>query len=301
MTRSLDSSMQVLRASSMERVSWLRHGFSTRSGGVSECYGGATLNLGWTKEDEPGRVRTNRQRFLETVSGASAVQPFRLVGLRQTHSTLIHEIREPNAAAGELETSEGKPVLEGDGLITGVPGVLLAVGTADCVPVLLVDTSRRVVAAFHAGWRGTVARIVESGVARLRQSYGSRPEDLLAAIGPSIGPCCYEVGDEVLTAFSAAFPYADQLFHQVESPEPQRTPAASTAPVASRKVHLDLWEANRRQLLQAGLADSQITVMRACTACARDPQGHRLYFSHRGEEGVTGRMLSGIGVTRQSL
>ena len=109
-------------------------------------------------------------------------------------------------------------MLEGDGLMTDVPGVLLGVGTADCVPVLVVDVEKRVVAAFHAGWRGTVARIVERGVAMMRREYGSRVEDLVAAVGPSIGACCYTVGEEVRSEFGGQFGYAEELFRSQGTP-----------------------------------------------------------------------------------
>ncbi len=121
---------------------------------------------------------------------------------------MVRVVREGDGALeGRLETAEGKAVLEGDGLMTDVPGVLLAVGTADCVPVLVVDMEKRVVGAFHAGWRGTVAGIVERGGDDGAQEYGSRAEDLVAAVGPSIGACCYSVGEEVRAEFAAKFGY----------------------------------------------------------------------------------------------
>jgi YfiH family protein len=212
---------------------------------------------------------------------------------------MIQEVRESDGSLkAYLPATGGKPNLEGDGLITDLPRVLIAVGTADCVPVLVADTSKKVVAAFHAGWRGTVSRIVETGIARLQESYGSRTEDLVAAVGPSIGPCCYSVGNEVVAEFASKFTYADQLFRTVSTPEPWRTDAAPNPPSEDR-LHLDLWEANRRQLLHAGLADAQITVLAACTACSRGSQGELQYFSHRGEHGVAGRMLSVVGITEE--
>jgi hypothetical protein len=264
---------------------------------VSSAYGGATLNLGWTKEDSPDNVLENRQRFLRTVAGSNSTPA--LVGMRQIHSARIHELRPPDGVIeGKLATAEGRPVLEGDGLITDVAGVLLAAGTADCVPVLVADTAKRIVAAFHAGWRGTVAGIVESGIEMLRQDYGSRTEDLIAAIGPSIGPCCYSVGEDVRAAFASGFRYAGQLFRSVDTPEPWREASEPGAWHEGEppRMHLDLWLANRRQMISAGLAEAQIAMAGECTACHRDSQGHRRYFSHRGEYGVTGRMLSVIGI-----
>jgi polyphenol oxidase len=271
--------VEIVRATGWERLEWLRHGFSTRSGGVSTVYGGSSLNLGWTKEDDPAAVAENRRRFLRGVWGTQ--DGFSLVGVRQIHSGVARVVREGDGALeGRLETAEGKAVLEGDGLMTDVPGVLLGVGTADCVPVLVVDVEKRVVAAFHAGWRGTVARIVEQGVARMGAEYGSRGEDLVAAVGPSIGACCYAVGEEVRAEFGTQFGYADSLFRYGGAGE----------------MRLDLWEANRRQLLDAGLGEARISVVGECTGCARDAGGARRYFSHRGEKGVAGRMLNVVGV-----
>ena len=293
--------VEVVRVASWAQYRWLRHGFSTRYGGVSSVYGGSSLNLGWTKEDDPASVRENRRRFAGAVIGENhSDSSFELAGLRQTHSADIREVSQSDLALrGKLRTEEGKPVLEGDGLMTGLAGVLLAVGTADCVPVLVADTRKRVVAAFHAGWRGTVARIVETGVVRLQQSYGSRAEDLVGAIGPSIGPCCYAVGDELYVEFGSRFGYADQLFRKAASPEPWRMGVPFTRRSRQSSTRLNLWEANRLQLRDAGLRESQITVVGACTACSRDSQGRLRYFSHRGEDGVTGRMLSAIGIAEE--
>ena len=276
--------LEIVRVAGWEQYGWLRHGFSTRTGGVSTVYGGNSLNLGWTKEDDPAAVAENRRRFLRGVWGTH--DGFSLVGVRQIHSGVVRVVRaEDGALEGRLQTAEGKAVLEGDGLMTDVPGVLLGVGTADCVPVLVVDVEKRVVAAFHAGWRGTVARIVEHGVARMGAEYGSRVEDLMAAVGPSIGVCCYTVGEEVRSEFGGQFGYAEELF---------RTDAGADG------VRLNLWEANRRQLVDAGVGEARISVVGECTACARDASGALRYFSHRGEKGVAGRMLNVVGVSLDS-
>ena len=146
--------LDIVRIPKWQKYEWLRHGFSTRAGGTSSVYGGSTLNLGWTKEDDPASVIENRRRFLEAIQSGS--RPFALVALRQVHSGIVRFVKEEDGATdGKLQTAEGKAVIEGDGLVTDLPGVLLAVGTADCVPVLVIDVAKRVVAAFHAGWRGT--------------------------------------------------------------------------------------------------------------------------------------------------
>jgi polyphenol oxidase len=274
--------VEVVQIEAWRQYGWLRHGFGTRSGGFSTVYGGMSLNLGWTKEDDPALIVQNRARFLHVISGIlSGNCAPKIVTLRQVHEATVHEVG-VEAREGRLETSEGRAVLEGDGLVTDVPGVMLAVGTADCVPVLVVDVEKRAVGAFHAGWRGTVARIAEKGVAAMRERYGSRVEDLVAAVGPSIGVCCYAVGSEVREAFGGKFGYADELFRSFGD-----------------AMHVDLWEANRRQLLAAGVGADRITVVGECTACARDDKGERKYFSHRADRGVAGRMLSAVGVAEE--
>jgi YfiH family protein len=183
--------------------------------------------------------------------------------------------------------------------MTDEPGVLLGVQTADCIPVLVADRKRRAVAAFHAGWRGTAARIVECGIGRMRLEFGSRPEDLVAAIGPGIGPCCYAVGEEVLSQFVSQFAYFMDLFREVYDSDAvrakypmlflsQRAPGHSaTGP----SLHLDLVEANRRQLVDAGLKPRAIKLVGGCTSCQPE-----LFFSHRASQGHAGRMLSVIGM-----
>ncbi len=272
--------MDVLKVERWKQYEWLLHGFSTRDGGISQVYGCSTLNLGWTKEDDSTLVAENRRRFLRAVAGQHAGSV--LVGVRQIHSNIVRGVKkEDGALEGRLQTEEGKAVLEGDGLITDVPGVLLGVGTADCDPVLVVDVTKRVVAAFHAGWRGTVARIVERGIAMMQQEYGSQAVDIVAAVGPSIGPCCYTVGEQVWSEFGRQFGYAKELL--VRSTD-------------SGEVRLNLWEANRRQLLDAGVPETSIAMMGECTACARSESGAMRYFSHRAEHGTAGRMLNVVGV-----
>jgi polyphenol oxidase len=282
--------IEVVRVGAWEQYDWLRHGFSTRAGGVSAVYGANSLNLGWTKEDDPASVAENRRRFLRAAAGEMAGKPgFTLVTVRQTHSGVTRTIRQEDGPyAGNLQAADGKAVLEGDGLMTNLPGLMLGVGTADCVPVLVADVKNRTVAAFHAGWRGTVARIVEHGIAKMKQEYGSHPENLIAAIGPSIGACCYVVGEEVRNAFSSQYDYADDLFLSGHAPHHGD---------ANPPIYVDLWKANQRQLLTAGIEPAKITVIGECTACTRDEQGRPRYFSHRAEHGVAGRMLNVVGIT----
>ncbi|MFC6646739.1 peptidoglycan editing factor PgeF [Granulicella cerasi] len=281
MTDSANIAADIECVPGWEKFPWLRAGFSTRLRGVSTVYnshGIGELNLGWTATDTQEAVEENRRRFLAAVNDGSVAE---LVTIGQTHTDVTQIVR---AGHGKLSTDTGRATLEGDGLATALPGLMLGVQTADCTPVLVADVEKRVVAAFHAGWRGTAARIVEQGIALLVQEYSSRPEDMIAAIGPAIGACCYVVGQDLRDQFDEQFPYAGDLFREIDGiPAPQ--------------FHLDLHEANRRQLLDAGLMPQQITVLGECTACTRTPTGQRKYFSHRDEKGFTGRMISAIGIT----
>jgi YfiH family protein len=269
---------------------WLMHGFSTRAGGLSTVYRsgraesgdepGGELNLGLTAEDSRGTVAANRRLLLQGLAdsaGRCADAPA-LVTLRQTHSALTRRVDESN-----LLDLGSAPQLEGDGLMTNMPGIVLGILTADCVPVLVVDPRQRAVAAFHAGWRGTVQQIVEQGIGRMRGEFGSAPEDLLAAVGPAIGACCYTVGEEVRQQFAERFSYARELFS--EAPRSEQADGSRVA------THLDLAEANRRQLLAAGLRSEAVAMIGACTGCRIDR-----FFSHRTEHGTTGRMMAVIGI-----
>lgn len=276
--------------------SWLWAGFSTRRGGLSTAYcsedAPGEMNLGFTEADDRKTVARNRKLFAEAVTGNRTTP---LVTLRQFHSNLIVQATRSDAAR--------RFPRKADGQITGEPGLLLAVQTADCIPVLVADRRLRVVGAFHAGWRGTLKRIVEIGVGRMRIAFASRPEDLVAAIGPGNGACCYAVGEEVRSAFESQFSYARELFHEVADADPvrkkypmlfltQRAPGHS--PIGP-SLHVDLMEANRRQLLAAGLKPESIQGIGGCTQCRSD-----LFFSHRASRGHAGRMMAVIGIRGKS-
>ncbi len=217
--------------------------------------------------------------------------------LRQVHSGLVHRLGPRNG--GGRKRAEAEMLLRGDGSIATEAGMMLGIQTADCLPILVADVRQRIVAAFHAGWRGTLARIAERGVGRMRAEFGSQPGDLTAAIGPGIGRCCYSVGEEVRMQFDSQFAYADALFEEVFDLDPikQKYPMlflTARAPGHSNlgpSIHLDLAEANRRQLLDAGLQAKNIHMLGLCTACDT-----KRFFSHRAEQGFTGRMLSVIGI-----
>src|SRR5262249_44775710 len=171
--------LTVLQLEPFSKLPWLLHGFSTAPGGVSQFDGEKVLNLSFTDWDTRENVLENRKKFQSSLGA----QKFPLVALKQIHSAVIWPFE-----------SAPKEPCKGDASLTTTPALLLGVQPADCVPVLLVDPKNRAVAAVHAGWRGTLARILEKIVGELHSHFNSNPSDLLAAIGPSIGPCCYEVG-----------------------------------------------------------------------------------------------------------
>ncbi|MGB8474951.1 MAG: peptidoglycan editing factor PgeF, partial [Candidatus Acidiferrum sp.] len=239
------------------------------------------LNLGFTDWDTPENVLENRRRF-QTAAGAPDLP---LITLKQFHSDVIH-----------LFHDAPSDPCSGDASITNRPGLLLAIQTADCVPILLVDPQKRAIAAIHAGWRGTVARIASKTIGAMQMHFGTNPRDLLAAIGPSIGPCCYEVGTEVATQFLSQFPDAPAYFDEFrtgDEPNPiqwlNMMPPGHQPP--PKGVLLDLRKANQSQLLAAGLRPQNIHTIDLCTACRPD-----LLFSYRKEGAHTGRLMSVIAL-----
>jgi YfiH family protein len=268
----------ILQWPAWNQYPWLTHGFSTRQGGRSKAYlrdptADGELNLGFTADDSAAIVQANREAFVRAVLQAEPDHSS-LIVLRQTHSTQSYRV--------SLANCEEVVGAGGDGLMTNQPGLLLAIQTADCVPVLITDAEHKAVAAFHAGWRGTVKRIVEKGVQEMQTEFSSDPRQLSAAIGPCIRRCCYTVGEELRGEFSSQFPYADELFIEGQS-------------VAAGSFNLDLVEANRRQLVDAGLLLENVhevaPMSEGCTSCHPEH-----FFSHRRDQGRTGRMMSVIGV-----
>jgi YfiH family protein len=286
------AALKPIRIPKLKQVPWLVHGFSTRQGGATTCYGAQSLNLGFTQHDKRINVEQNRQGFLRALGAISGkgvtAKPWPLVTLRQVHSDIIHVITAP------VENP-----LAGDGLVTNISEIALGVQTADCFPVLLIDTKHKAVGAFHAGWRGTVARIAEKGLGLMRQEFGTLPKDVLAAIGPGIQACCYEVGEELKAKFESQFDYAQQLFRDSQESDPvrekypmlfmnQRAPGHGDLCL---KMFLDLREANRRQLLAIGVLEKNIVALADCTSCKP-----KEFFSYRVEKGSTGRMLAVVGI-----
>lgn len=273
----------ILKSAMLARAKDVVHGFSTRK----PPSGRGTFDLGMQPGHDHAAAERRRRQFVRAIAGSE----WPLVSARQVHSDIIH-----------VTTGIPQEQLAGDGLITNVAGLLLGIKTADCVPVLLADGKGCAVGAFHAGWRGTLGRIVEKGIGAMRQRFGVDPGDVLAAIGPCIHACCFEVSPELRDQFASQFDYADALFTEVFSSDPvrekypllfmnARAPGHGEPP---SKPHLDLVEANRQQLLAAGVKESSIDVSPLCTACRTD-----LLFSHRAEKGKTGRMMAAIGIAPQ--
>ena len=291
--------IKILTSEKLAEIPWLLHGFSTRQGGVSKEYGGQQLNLAFTAEDSPENVDRNRRRLLRKLKAQdAAARPWPMVLLNQVHSAAIHRVYGPRGP--EWAPLRKNKVVEsgGDGLITNTAGVLLGVKVADCFPVIVADRKRKAVGIFHAGWRGTMQRIVEKGIGEMRRQLGCDPRNLVAVLGPGIGGCCFEIGEEVENEFDSQFAYSKELFEDVfdswslKTKYPmlflnQRAPGHGE-PAMSR--HLDLVKANWCQLLDAGVPAENIQSMNQCTACHTD-----LFFSYR-KEHVTGRMLAVVGI-----
>jgi len=282
-TERIVGGIRVLQVPAFAKIPWLIHGFSTVQGGGSDLDGKKILNLGFTGWDTRKNVSQNRQRFQSALGAAE----FSFAPLKQIHSDLVRQL---NGATEE-------PVF-GDAAVTDQAGILLAVQTADCVPILLVDTKKRAVAAVHAGWRGTIRRITAKAVGQMRMHFGSEPTDLLAAIGPAIGNCCYEVGVELAADYLSQFADAPDFFDEFrtgDEPNPvqwlnQMPPGHQPPP---KNVLLDLHRANESQLKQAGVQVSNIFVSNLCTACRPD-----LLFSYRKQGARSGRQMAAIGICK---
>lgn len=250
--------LPLLRFSSFPDDDGLVHGVTTRHGGVSVAPW-ATLNLGGSVKDDPAAVHENTERMCAAM---------RVPRSRLATAYMVH-----GAAVGvAAEADRGRLFRDTDALVTATPDVFLNLRFADCVPVLFVDPERRAVGIAHAGWRGTLSLIAQRTAQVMMAEFGCRPEDLRAAIGPSIGPCCYEVGDEVVAQTRARFGET----------------AAGLLTAGHDRWRLDLWAANRAQLEAVGVR--QVETAGICTACHVAD-----YFSHRAEAGRTGRFGAVIG------
>jgi len=250
----------------LERAGF-KNAFSTRLGGVSPLPDGA-LSLGNFRQDEGANVVENRRRFLRALDTVD----WTLVTARQVHSADVRVVV-------DLDDARTQPSAC-DALAADIPRTLLAVQTADCMPILVADERSGAFAAIHAGWRGTLARIVARTLERMQRTCDSRAEDLRVALGPAIGPCCLEMGPEVIESFSREFSYAEEHISQRSE---------------NGKGHLDLNRVNVRQLIDCGVSADRIYDTQWCTFCQND-----LFFSYRRENGAerpVGRLMGVIGRT----
>ncbi len=241
----------------------VHHGFSSRLGGVStgEC---RSLNLGFKRRDKREAVIENFNRFCQALE----ISPESMVSTDQVHRDCIAIVGEADKGKGFSLQSD---ILRTDGLVTVDPDVALVTFYADCVPLFFLDPVQKVIALSHSGWRGTVDKIGKKTLELMQAQYNTNPQDLLVGIGPSIGPCCFEVDTPVADAFRTAFSGSDSKLMKVKG----------------HKAHIDLWEANRIQLVEGGILDWNISIAGICTSCRND-----IFFSHRKEAGRTGSMAA---------
>ena len=253
----------------LENTGLVRHGFSTRLGGVSEgCL--SSMNLSFTRGDNPEKVRENFRR-MGMVIGFETKD---LVLSDQTHTTNVRLVTEADRGKGFDRERDYTDV---DGLITDTPGLMLVTIYADCVPLYFVDPVHKAVGLSHSGWKGTVHRIGKVTLERMKEAFGTRPEDVQAAIGPSICQDCYEVSEDVAQAFMDEF--ADQLNDRLVYRK------------GNGKYQLNLWNANERILLEAGIRPEHLSITNICTCC-----NHELLFSHRASHGQRGNLAAFLGL-----
>ncbi len=266
----------LLRYPLLEETGIVKHCFTTRIGGVSEGMF-ASMNLSFARGDSRSAVETNYRRL----AGALDVDYKKFVLSDQTHTARVRAVTALDAGRGLVRERDYKDV---DGLITNEPGLVLSTFFADCVPLYFVDPVQRAIGMSHSGWRGTVARIGRETVRAMQETYGTKPQDLICAIGPSICQECYEVSADVADAFLAEFPGH-------ESEVLQRSPTAE----GEYKYQLDLWRANELVLLEAGVLPEHIAVTDICTCCNPD-----VLFSHRASGGKRGN-LGGFLCLREDI
>ena len=243
----------------LEQTGLVKHGFSTRLGGVSEgIY--RSMNLSFAQGDDEERVKENFRRMAHAIG----VEENGLVRARQTHTTNVHRVTKEN---------KNEPLHDIDGLITNEPGLCLVTTYADCVPLYFVDPVHKAIGLSHSGWRGTVGRMGDRTLRQMKAAFGTEPQDVYAAIGPSICQDCYEVSEDVIQRFKDAFDeiHWKDLFY--ENP--------------NKKYQLNLWKANEIILLEAGVLKEHMAVTNLCTNCNPD-----VLFSHRASKGQRGALAA---------
>lgn len=249
----------------LEQTGIVTHGFSTRVGGVSEgvC---STMNLSFSRGDKEDAVRENFRRMAK----ALGVEEDSFVFSHQTHTTNVRKVTLEDKGKGLIRPLDYQDV---DGLITDVPGLCLSTFYADCVPLFFVDPVHKAIGLSHSGWRGTVGKIGNVTIQRMKEEYGSNPSDMVAAIGPSICQECYEVSEDVIIEFQKSFAkkHWNDLYYKKEN----------------GKYQLNLWKANEMILEEAGVLRENIAVTNLCTCC-----NHEWLFSHRASQGKRGNLAA---------
>lgn len=247
-----------------EQTGLVKHGFSTRFGGVSTGFF-ASMNLSFTVGDQRKNVFENYKRFCQAIG----VDHNRLVFARQTHKTEIRVATEQDAGKGIIKSRDYEDI---DGLITNTRNLPLVTLYADCVPLLFCDPKKKVIGASHAGWKGTAGQIGQKTVEKMQEVFGCNPADILVGIAPSIGPCCYEVDDPVVNEVK-----------QLENVDF----SSVIKPVGNGKYMFNMWETNKQILMSAGIPEKNITVTDLCTRCHPN-----VFHSHRATLGRRGSLAA---------
>ena len=249
----------------LKKTGIVNHGFSTRIGGVSEGIF-SSMNLSFSRGDDEACVRENFKRMAETIG----VEPNSLVFAAQTHTTNVRKVTAEDKGKGIVYPLDYQDV---DGLITNESGICLTTFYADCVPLFFIDPVHKAIGLSHSGWRGTVGKMGQETLRRMREEYGTDAKDVIAAVGPSICQDCYEVSEDVIEKFKKAFDeiYWGELFYKKEN----------------NKYQLNLWKANEIILLEAGVRKENIAVTNVCTNCNCD-----MLFSHRATKGQRGSLAA---------
>ncbi len=252
----------LLKFPLLDKTGIVEHGFTTRMGGVSRGIF-STLNVSYTRGDDVSAVDENYRRIARSLH--AEVSDFVLSD--QTHTTNIRKVTRKDCGKGILRDRDYHDI---DGLITDEPGIVLAAFFADCVPLFFVDPVHHAAGISHSGWRGTIGRMGRETVCAMQAAYGSRPEELVCAVGPSICQSCYEVSEDVAARFLEEFPGAGRELCE---------------PALPGKYQLNLWKANERVLLEAGIRPEHLAVTNICTCC-----NDKLLFSHRASQGRRGNL-----------
>ena len=259
-----DIRVPLLHFNLFEEVEGIRHCFTTRGGGISENEF-ATMNFSFIRGDKEEAVLENYRR----IGLAMGTEIGHFVCTDQTHTTNVRKVTEVDVGKGVVRPKDYTDV---DGLITNEPGLVLSTFYADCVPLYFVDPVHKAIGLSHSGWRGTVNKMGKVTIEAMQKEYGSKPEDLYCAIGPSICQDCYEVSRDVAEEFAKAFQgYEDEILWQK----------------SAEKFHLNLWKANEIVLLEAGVLPEHLAVTNICTCC-----NHEELFSHRASKGKRGNLAA---------